>query len=113
MDIASEDFEPPPRRFRHHTTILGLLASVAAVFTLLIVWLVPNEGHGPVLGIDGLRDALLILLWSAFAIFAAASTAVLAVVPGRWNSFVRLALAYIVGYATLAAVTWLLANHSR
>ena len=110
MDIAAEHLEPPPHRFRHHTTILSLLAAVAAVFTLLIVWLVPNEGHGPVLGIDGLRDALLILLWSAFAIFAAASTAALAVIPVRWNNLVRLLIAYGVGYATLSVIGWALAR---
>ena len=116
MNIATEDVElPPPRRFRHHTAIMALFAALSAVLSVLIWWFVPNEGDSPLFGwlLDGLRDALLVLVWGTFGVFAAASTAVLAVIPPRWNSFSRLLIAYIIGFAALVAIAWALANHSR
>ncbi len=110
MDIATEAFEPPPRRFRHHAAIMLLLAAISAVLSVLIWWYVPNEGDSPLFGwlLDGLRDALLVLVWGTYAIFAAASTLALSVIPTRWNSVGRLALAYVFGLAALVGVAWLL-----
>jgi len=112
MDIATEVFEPPPPRFRHHRVIMLLLAALTAVLSVLIWLYVPNKGDSPLFGwmLNGLRDALLVLVWGTFGVFAAASTAVLAVIPSRWNSFARLLIAYIAGAATLVAVAWLLAR---
>lgn len=112
MNIATETFEPPPHRFRHHTAIMALFAALSVVLSVLIWLYVPNEGDSPLFGwlLNGLRDALLVLVWGTFAIFAAASTAVLAVLPARWNSFGRLLLAYVVGLATLVAVAVMLAR---
>src|SRR5690349_1264777 len=89
MDIAETTFEEPPQRFRQHFVILAILAIVTTALSLLIWWIVPNEGDGPLLGrlLDGLRDALLVILWGALAIFSATSTAVLAIVLDRMAQY--------------------------
>ena len=115
MNIATEDFDlPPPGRFRHHIAIMALFAALSAVLSVLIWWFVPNEGDSPLFGwlLNGLRDALLVLVWGTFGVFAAVSTAVLAVVPRRWNSFARLLIAYVTGFAALVGRVFELLRYS-
>jgi hypothetical protein len=112
MNLAETTFAEPPPRFRQHFVILGTLAILATALSLLIWWVVPNEGDGPLLGhlLDGLRDALLVILWGAFVIFSAASTGLLAVLPARWHNAMRLLLAYLAGMAAVIIVAWLIAR---
>jgi hypothetical protein len=112
MDIASSPFDAgrSPGQYRHHTIVLAVLALCSIALSILIWIYVPNEGDSPLFGwlLDGLRDALLVLLWSTFALFAAASTLALSAIPARWNSALRLLVAYAFGFATLVAVAWYL-----
>jgi hypothetical protein len=110
-NIAATPFElgTPPGRYRLHTTVLALLAVVAFALSIVIWIYVPNESDSPLFGwlLDGLRDALLVLLWTVYALFASASTLALRVIPVRWHSAIRLSLAYLFGIVTLAVIAWL------
>jgi hypothetical protein len=110
-NIAATPFElgPPPGRYRHHTAVMALLAAITIALSIVIWIYVPNEGDNPLFGwlLDGLRDALLVFVWTVYALFATASTIALRVIPVRWHSAIRLLLAYVFGIATLAAIAWL------
>jgi hypothetical protein len=108
--VATTTFESgsPPGQYRHHKLVLGILALINVGLSILIWLYVPNDLGGPIFGdiFHGLRDALLALVWITFAIFTAASTAALSIIPGRWHNAIRLLLAYVVGLATLVLIAW-------
>ena len=110
MDIAADLLPEPPRKFRHHTWVMAVLTGFTLALSFVIFVFVPNEGRGPVLGLDGLRDALLILVWMLFGTFTITSTALLTIIPASWQSAIRLLLAYAGGVIATMAVIWLLAR---
>ena len=109
MMLATPHLEEPSSRFRYHPIVLGALAMPVFLLSVLIWMLVPNDGSGSegIPWFEGLRDALLIFIWTVFAIFAGGATAALALLPRRWHQAIRLVLSYLLGAATIFAIGWL------
>ena len=109
MMLATPHFEEPSRRFRYHPIVLGAFAMPLFLLSVLIWFVVPNEGGGSegIPWLAGLRDALLVFIWTVFAIFAGGATAALALLPRRWHQAVRLVLSYLLGAATVFAAGYL------
>jgi hypothetical protein len=103
--IATDPFETgsPPGRYRHHKAVLAVMALINVALSIVIWIYVPNDLGGI---FNGLRDLLLALVWGTFAIFTAASTAALSILPARWHNAIRLLLAYLVGLAMLVLIAW-------
>ena len=108
IDITAATLGSPPPRFRYHGICLTVFAAFAIALSCLIWLFVPNEGRGPQFGLEGLRDLLLLVVWGTFALFAAASTAALALIPAGWQIALRLVLAYLFGLAFLIGLAALL-----
>jgi hypothetical protein len=94
--IAS-DLESPPRWTRHLAVLAGLAA--LSITLSLVVWFHSTLGyaHGGFLDGADLRGDLIQLLWWSVLAFAAASSAMIAVLPPRVGATLRYTLAYGAG----------------
>ena len=100
MQLAESLTSESPRIRRH----LGVLSAIATLTVAMsvIIWLHPTLGYaqGGILDGADLRSSLLAILWSLFAAFCLASSAVMRVLPTRVRDGVAYKASYAIGAAT-------------